>query len=195
RAEALAALERADAERVDQAAKDAGVFPDYSSASASPRRDMDSALAHALGIDPSRTLAPDKVAFLLNGLRADGQDIAGKKKQSATEALRTVFGLARDRVPDRLELERVLAGQKANGEPLPSDVATRAVQRFQLAMGVKGRDLTPPEREHLLSGRGAFVRELALRQYQKPLHTGRAPIDFVDRPCSAPKSVSSAWEF
>ena len=199
RSEALASIGRAghepNGERLDQAVRDAATLPDYSSALATPRRDMDPALADALGIDPARTLAPGEIAYLLNGQRADGEEIAGKKKQSATEALRTIFEFPRDRLPDRAELERVLAGQTATGNPLPPDQAARAVRRFRTVMGADQEELAPDEREHLLSGRGADGRTLTLRQYQRRLDTAKARIGYVDLTFSAPKSVSIAWAF
>ena len=197
--EALASIGRSghapDAKRLDQAAADAVSLPDYSSALATPRRDMDPALADALGIDPARTLAPGEIAYLLNGQRTDGEDIAGKKKQTATEALRTIFQLPRDRLPERAELERILAGQTASGEPLPPDQAARAMRRFQSVMGADQQDLTAEERDHILSGRGADGRVLTVRQYQKRLDTAKARIGYVDLTFSAPKSVSVAWAF
>src|SRR3954465_13488238 len=47
-----------------------------------PRRDLAPEVARALGIDPNRGLGRDEVANLLNGLRVDGGDIAGKQKQN-----------------------------------------------------------------------------------------------------------------
>ena len=38
-----------------------------------------------------RALTPGEIAFLLNGQRADGQEIDGKKKEAATQSLRTIF--------------------------------------------------------------------------------------------------------
>jgi hypothetical protein len=66
---------------------------DYSSATATPRRDMNPALANRLGIDPNRGLTQREVAFLLNGQRADGDNIEVKEKQSATLSLGELFGL------------------------------------------------------------------------------------------------------
>ena len=117
RDEALACLRRigqdADPDRLDAATAAAGETKDYSSAVATPRRDLNPALAARLGIVPSRGLTPGEIACLLNGQRADGQDIEGKKKQAATLSLRALFGLARDRLSTRAELEHVLAGRMA----------------------------------------------------------------------------------
>ncbi len=199
RREALAGLSRmgrsADGPRLDRFAGEATRLPDYSSALATPRRDMNPALAATLGIDPSRTLAPGEIAYLLNGQRADGQEIDGKEKQAAIDALRTVFGLARDRLPFRHELEHVLAGRKASGEALPGDSGARAVRRFQAAFGADHFELRPGEREHLLAGRGADGRVLTVRQYQKRLDRSKSRIGYVDLTFSAPKSVSVAWAF
>ena len=196
---ALASLARmghsADGPRLDTAAGEAARLPDYSSALATPRRDMNPALAAALGIEPSRTLTPGEIAYLLNGQRADGQEIEGRKKQSATEAVRTIFGLPRDRVPSQSELQHILAGRKVDGTPLSPDQAARATRRFQTALGADHLELKPEEREHLLSGRTADGRALTVRQYQKRLDTSKSRIGYVDLTFSAPKSVSVAWAF
>src|SRR6202035_4368961 len=91
-AEAIAALRRAGVEqsvdalrtRLDTAIEQARTAKDYSSATATPRRDLHPALARRLGIDMSRSMNSDEIANLLNGQRADGADIAGKQKQHAT---------------------------------------------------------------------------------------------------------------
>ena len=198
-ADALAALVRAgypaDDARLEREQSAARESKDYTSAVAAPRRDMPLALANLLGIDPSRSLTPGEIAHLLNGQRADGADIPGKKRQAATDALRTIFGLPRDRLPYRYELQQVLAARKASGAPLPPDQAERAVRRFQAAFGAEQRDLTDAERENILSGRGADGRVLSVRQYQKRLDTSKARIGYVDLTFSAPKSVSVAWAF
>lgn len=198
RTEALSALGRAgyriEAKELEIAAT-AAKSRDYSSAIAAPRRDINPMLATLLAIDSSRGLTPSEIAYLLNGQRADGAEIPGKKRQAATDALRTIFGLPRDRLPYRDELEHVLAGRKASGEALPPDRAERAVRRFQSAFGADRRDLTAAERENLLSGRGADGRILTVRQYQKRLDTSKARIGYVDLTFSAPKSVSVAWAF
>jgi len=131
RDDALAWLRRQGHE-VEQARLDAAMTAarqthDYSSAVATPRRDMNPALAARLGITPSRSLTPGEIACLLNGQRADGQEIEGKKKQAATVSVRAIFGLARDRLPTRAEIAQVLAERKANGAPLPPDQAERAM--------------------------------------------------------------------
>lgn len=199
RREALASLARmgqsADGPRLDTAAREAARLPDYSSALATPRRDMNPALAAVLGIDPSRTLTPGEIAYLLNGQRSDGGEIDGKEKQAATDTLRTIFGLARDRLPSRQELEHVLAGRKADGQALATQKSVRAVRRFQAALGADKLELTSDQREHLLAGRGADGRILTVRQYQKRLDTSKSRIGYVDLTFSAPKSVSVAWAF
>ncbi|HQT84972.1 MAG TPA: MobF family relaxase [Acidiphilium rubrum] len=84
-----------------------------------PRRDMDSAVASALGIDLSRPITRDEVANLLSGNRADGAPIAGKQYQRAVSPLSEIFGLDPDRPATRDELENVLDGKRADGSPLP----------------------------------------------------------------------------
>lgn len=195
----LAALERrgndVDAARLQRAADSATTERDYSSAVATPRRDINPALAALLGIHADRAITPGEIAYLLNGQRADGQEIAGKQRQSATDPLRTIFGLPRDRLLRRAEIEHILSGRRADGTALPPDQAQRAVRRFQSALGAEQGELTPAEREYLLSGRGADGRQLTLRQYQKRLDISKSRIGYIDLTFSAPKSVSVAWAF
>lgn len=182
-------------ERLDAEIERAGRERDYTSATATPRRDMNPALAKRLGIDPHRGLKPAEVSYLLNGQRANGRSIEGRAQQTASLPLAQVFGLDPDRRPTRAELENVLEGRKGNGEALPEQEAKRAVRRFQLAFGVKSKSLTPEERDHILSGRSADGRELNDRQYRAMLETSKSRIGYIDLTFSAPKSVSIAWAF
>ena len=168
---------------------------DYSSATATPRRDMNPALAGRLGIDITKALTAGDVANLLNGQRADGGDIEGKQKRSATEGIGTVFGMDERRMPTRAELENVLAGRRVDGTALPPAAAQRAVRRFQAVLGAKQAELTPEQREDILSGRTATGGELTVKQYHERMDTSRARIGYVDLTFSAPKSVSVAWSF
>jgi hypothetical protein len=88
---------------------------DYSSATATPRRDMNPALAKRLGIDMAKGLTSKEVANLLNGQRTDGGDIDGKQKRSATEAIGRLFEMNESEIPSRDQLEHVLAGRTING--------------------------------------------------------------------------------
>jgi hypothetical protein len=197
--DARAAMARAghpaNMEELEAAAASAATDTDYSSAIATLRRDFHAGLAERLGVSPVRSLTPCEIAHLLNGQRADGTEIAGKKKQAATESLRVVFGLARDRVPSVTELEYVLAGRKADGTPLPEDDATRAVRRFQAAFDAPREGLSPEQRDHLLMGLTAEGKALSLRHYQARLDRAKSRIGYVDLTFSAPKSVSIAWAF
>lgn len=199
REEALGCSKRIKADidpgRLDAEIRIAGTERDYTSATATPRRDMNPALAKRLGVDPHRGLKPKEVVNLLNGQRADGGLIEGRAHQSASLPLAQIFGLDPQRRPTRLELEHVLAGRKGNGEVLPKLEAERAVQRFQAAFGVKSKFLTPEEREHLLSSRTADGRELSERQYRTILEISKSRIGYIDLTFSAPKSVSIAWAF
>ena len=102
-------------ERLDRATEHARTGKDYSSATATPRRDMNPALAARLGIDVTRALTAGDVANLLNGQRADGGDIEGKQKQAGTDGIGTVFGMDERRLPRRAEVENVLAGRRVDG--------------------------------------------------------------------------------
>jgi hypothetical protein len=199
RDEALASAQRLKAElhaeRLDGEVERARTARDYSSATATPRRDMHPALAKRLGIDPCRGLRPGEVAYLLNGQRTDGSEIEGRTHQTASLPIAQVFGLDPFRRPTRVELENVLDGRKGNGEALPEKEAKRAVRRLRLAMGAKSKAITEGEREHLLSGRAADGRELTAREYRTALETSKSRIGYIDLTFSAPKSVSIAWAF
>lgn len=181
--------------RLERAVDQARSAPDYSSATATPRQDMNPALAERLGIDTSKALTSGEIANLLNGQRADGQDIEGKQKQASTEGIGTVFGMDESRMPTRAELEHVLAGRKVDGTELPQEEAQRAVRRFQTVLGAKQADLTPDQREDILSGKTAAGTEMTTAQYHERMDTSRSRIGYVDLTFSAPKSVSVAWAF
>lgn len=181
--------------RLERAVDQARSAPDYSSATATPRQEMNPALAERLGIDTSKALTSGEIANLLNGQRADGQDIEGKQKQASTEGIGTVFGMDESRLPTRAELEHVLAGRKVDGTELPHEEAQRAVRRFQTVLGAKQADLTPDQREDILSGKTAAGTELMTAQYHERMDTSRSRIGYVDLTFSAPKSVSVAWAF
>ena len=183
------------ADRLDAAADGARTGKDYSSATATPRRDMNPLLAARLGIDTGRSLTAAEVANLLNGQRADGGDIPGKQVQAATEAVGATFGLDERRMPTRVELEHILAGRRADGAELPQTVAEGALRRFQAVLGAKNRALSPEQRAHILDGRTAGGAALTVQQYHQRMDTSRSRIGYVDLTFSAPKSVSVAWAF
>jgi hypothetical protein len=185
-------------ERLDAAADQARAGKDYSSATATPRRDMSPALAERLGINTAQALTAGEVANLLNGQRADGGDIKGKQKQAGTEGIGTVFAMDESRIPTRAELANVLAGQRVDGTALPAlpaGVAQRAIRRFQGVLGARQQELTEEQREDILSGRTATGGALSVKQYHERMDTSRARIGYVDLTFSAPKSVSVAWAF
>jgi hypothetical protein len=182
-------------ERLDRAIEQAGADKDYSSAVATPRRDMNPALAARLGIDTAKALTASEIANLLNGQRADGRDIAGKQKRSATEGIGTVFGMDENRMPTRVEIGNILAGRKVDGTVLPPGAGQRAIRRFQAVLGAKQADLTPEQRENILAGRTASGGELTVKHYHERMDTSRARVGYVDLTFSAPKSVSVAWAF
>jgi len=182
-------------DRLDAATAEAKAAKDYSSATATPRRDMNPALAERLGINTTQALTSGEVANLLNGQRADGRDIDGKTKRGATEAIGTVFGMDESRMPTRAELEHVLAGRKVDGTALAPETADRAIRRFQSVLGAKNAALTPEQQEEILSGRTASGGALTTKQYHERMDTSRARIGYVDLTFSAPKSVSVAWAF
>gem|GEM_PF-1173776 len=206
RSEAVAALGRAGHDagddpggplpgRLDAAILVASTGKDHSSATATPRRDMNPALATRLGIDTARALTPDEIAHLLNGQRADGGAIAGKQLQAATDAIGSILGFDTSRLPTRAELAHVLAGRRADGGALPPEQAARAVRRFQTVLGATQAEPTAEQRAHLLAGRTASGAVLTPRQYHARMDTARARIGYVDLTFSAPKSISVAWAF
>jgi hypothetical protein len=99
------------------------------------------------------------------------------------------------RMPTRAELENVLAGRRVDGTVLSAETAQRALRRFQAVLGAKKADLTPEQREDILSGRTVTGGELSVTQYHERMDTSRARIGYVDLTFSAPKSVSVAWAF
>jgi hypothetical protein len=180
---------------LDRATEQARAGKDYSSAVATPRRDMNPALAGRLGINTAKALTAGEVANLLNGQRADGGDIERKQKQAGTEGIGTIFGMDESRMPTRAELENVLVGKRVDGTALPPGSPQRAVRRFQAVLGARQEALTPEQREDILSGRTATGGELTVKQYHDRMDTSRARIGYVDLTFSAPKSVSVAWAF
>lgn len=199
RDEALACLGRfgvmVDPERLDVVIADASRDRDYSSATAVPRRDMNPVLAQRLGIDTSRGLTQREMAFLLNGQRADGDEIVGRTKRATTLSLGNIFQLDHRRKPTRAQLERVLAGQTVDGVPLPAGDVEKAVRRLTVVLGVKSGAASAEERENILAGRMADGRELTNAQFQAAMDTSKARIGYIDFTFSAPKSVSIAWAF
>ena len=200
RSEALASFVRLAGRPVDddvfaQAVEAAQAERDFSSATATARRDMNAALAARLGIEQGRGLTQSEVAYLLNGQRADGGDIKGKGVQTATRPLKEIFGLDADRRPSRTQLANMLIGWRANGEILPRDEAARAVGRLTGALGATAKDITEEQREHILHGRRADGAQLSDREWRQAMETSKARIGYIDLTFSAPKSLSVAWAF
>jgi hypothetical protein len=203
REQAIASLRRSGSDgdesilaaEVDRAASHARTASDYSSATATPRRDMNPALAARLGINTTRSLTSTEVANLLNGQRAGGANIEGKQRQAGTEGVGTIFALDESRLPTREELAHVLAGRKADGAAVPSGLGDRAIRRFQAVLGAPHAELTGEQRQAILSGRTATGGELTVRQYHERMDTSRSRIGYLDLTFSAPKSVSVAWAF
>ena len=181
--------------RLAEAVVEAATLPDRSSATATPRRDMNPQLARRLGIDPHRGLKPDEVACLLNGQRADGGAIDGRVQRASSLPLAQIFGLDAAQAPTREQLEQMLAGRKANGDALSAQEAERAVRRLLAGLGVREKTLTPEQRGHILAGRDAEGREVSARYYRTLLEAAKMRIGYIDLTFSAPKSLSIAWAF
>jgi hypothetical protein len=198
--EALASFARLGGRPVDddafaQAVEVARAQRDYSSATATARRDMNPALAARLGIEQGRGLTQSEVAYLLNGQRADGGDIKGNGIQTATRPLREIFGLDAGGRPSCTQLANMLSRRRANGEILPDDEAARAVGRLAGALGATSKDMTEEQREHILHGRRADGAQLSDREWREAMETSKARIGYIDLTFSAPKSLSVAWAF
>jgi molybdopterin-guanine dinucleotide biosynthesis protein len=199
REESRASLERfgiaAVPHRLEAAVSEAGHDRDYSSATASPRRDMNPALAKRLGIDVRRGLTQSQVAFSLNGQRTDGEEIKGRTKRATTLSVGSIFQLDHRRKPTRIQMERVLAGSTVDGVALPPDEASIAMPRLLAALGVRSGAPSELEIENILSGKMADGRDLSNAQFQAAVDTSKARIGYIDFTFSAPKSVSIAWAF
>jgi TrwC relaxase/AAA domain len=168
---------------------------DYSSATATPRRDLNPLLAKKLGIEIGRALTSGQVANLLNGLRADGAAIEGKRQQQGTAGAGQVFGMSEAEIPSRAKLGQVLAGRRVDGAALDPEESKRALRHFLRVLGAGNGNLTPGQRENVLSGRMADGTVLSVPHYHERMDTGRSRIGYVDLTFSAPKSVSVAWAF
>ncbi len=192
---ASAAVIEGIAQRLDAAMAAAASTADRSSATATPRRDMNPLLARRLGIEPRRGLKPDEVACLLNGQRADGGAIEGKVRRASSLPLAQIFGLDAAQVPTRAQLEHMLVGQKVDGEALSAEEAERALRRLLSGLGVKDKTPSPEQRAHILAGRDAEGREVSARQYRTLLEAAKMRIGYIDLTFSAPKSLSIAWAF
>ena len=200
-AESLEALKRAGLPEPDLGSvlaletEAARTTKDYSSATATARRDLNPLLARRLGIDMGRALTSAEVANLLNGQRADGGDIQGKEKQLGTAGAGQIFGMSEAEIPSRSELEHVLAGRRVDGTAIDQEDSKRARRHFLQVLGVGSGGLTPEQRENILSGRMADGTILSVANYHERMDTGRSRIGYVDLTFSAPKSVSVAWAF
>ncbi len=196
---ALASLARLsvpfEAGASDQAIERAAVERDRSSATATPRRDMNPALAARLGITPNRGLKQDEIAFLLNGQRADGGAIKGKAIQNASIPLSDLFGLEPAVRPTPADIEQILAGRTAAGGAVDGMEVEKAVRRFIAALGVTTKAMTEEQRANIVAGRRADGSELSDREYRNMVEAGKARIGYIDLTFSAPKSLSVAWAF
>jgi hypothetical protein len=192
-----AGIESAEAitKRLDAATVEAVGTPDRTSATATPRRDMNPMLARRLGIEPRRGLKPDEVACLLNGQRADGGAIEGRVQRASSLPLAQIFGLDATLTPTRAKLEQMLAGRKVNGEVLSAEEGERAIRRLLSGLGVTDKTPSPEQRAHILAGRDADGREVTAQQYRSLLEAAKMRIGYIDLTFSAPKSLSIAWAF
>ena len=168
-------------------------------ATATPRQDMDPALAKLLGLDPGRSPTVQEISQILAGNRADGKAIPGKQVQRETRPLADELGLDPSRAPNGKEIGRVLAGCRADdGTTFPDERAGVLRSRFLSLYGVPEAEmaqgsLSSVGLSNLMAGRRADGGEVRLGALLEGLTATRARIGYVDVCWSADKSVSLAW--
>jgi len=174
-----------------------GLTPEsWDIATAEPRRDMDPALAKALGLDPNRTPSLDEIAAVLSGNRADGSRIPCKQIQRATQSLAAELGLDPLHAPTPEQIGHILDGRRADGEAPLEGRGQILRKRFLEIFGVRGdRTPTDTERTHIIAGWRADGEALRPGQLVEALSATRARIGYIDLCWSADKSVSLAWAF
>ncbi len=178
-------------EKVLEAAK-AGA---HGHTAAEPRRDMHPRLAEMLGINLNRSPSRDEIANILNGQRADGEDIPGKQKQRATISLADALGVDPERAPTRDEVTHILAGRRADGEAVEGAGTATARGRFLALFGGTTKELAPAQERNLLAGKRADGSEFNLAAYESGVTASKARIGYIDLTFSADKSLSVAWAF
>ncbi len=178
-------------EKVLEAAK-AGA---HGHTAAEPRRAMHPRLAELLALGLNRSPSRDEIANILNGQRADREDIPGKQKQRATISLADALGVDPQRAPTRDEVTHILAGRRADGEAVEGAGTATARGRFLALLGVTTKELEPAQERHLLAGKRADGSELDLAAYESGVTASKARIGYIDLTFSADKSLSVAWAF
>ncbi len=187
------AAELADELEQGELAANAANVPGHTPAA--PRRDMHPRLAELLALDPNRSPSRNEIANLLNGQRADGEDIPGKQRQRATVSLADALGLDPKRVPAWDEVSHILDGRRADGKPVEGAGTDTARGRFLALLGAKAKELEPAQERNLLAGRMADGSDIGLRAYEAGVTAAKARIGYVDLTFSADKSLSVAWAF
>ncbi len=178
-------------EKVLEAAK-AGA---HGHTAAEPRRAMHPRLAELLALDLNRSPSRDEIANILNGQRADGEDIPGKQKQRATISLADALGVNPQRAPTRDEVTHILAGRRADGAAVEGAGAATARGRFLALLGGTTKELAPAQERNLLAGQRADGSDLDLAAYESGVTASKARIGYIDLTFSADKSLSVAWAF
>lgn len=120
---------------------------------AEPRRDMHPRLAALLALDQNRSPSRDEIANLLNGQRADGEDIPGKQRQRATENKARIGYVDLTFSADKslsvawafapTEAERNILAQ-AHRDAVGSAMEYVAAEMGQVRKGKAGKDGTEP---------------------------------------------------
>ena len=118
-----------------------------------PRRDMHPRLAALLALDLNRSPSRDEIAHLLNGQRADGEDIPGKQRQRATATKARIGYVDLTFSADKslsvawafapTEAERNILAQ-AHRDAVRSAMEYVAAEMGQVRKGKAGKDGTEP---------------------------------------------------
>ena len=169
-----------------------------------------------------RVVSGDGVANLLNGRTASGAAIEGKQQHKPQRSVADVFGLnegklgksgeRRVELPLGAAVENILAGRRADGQevhpekpldPEHKDHAKRherrqkqiagARKRFLAAYGVRGREPTAEEVEHMKAGKMANGFDVKRSAWSREINATKAPIAYIDMILAAPKHLSVAW--
>ena len=162
---------------------------------AEPRRDMHPALAERLGLSAQRAPTEAEIARLLNGQRADGGEIEGRRQKRAVVGLDVALGLDPTRAPTTEEIGRILDGKRSDGARIDGPGTDTARARFLSLMGTSKGEPDATEVANLRAGRMADGTALNLAAYGEGVAASSSRIGYVDLTFSADKSLSVAWAF
>jgi TrwC relaxase len=166
------------------------------------RPDLSPAFATRLGIDQRQPLTLNGLANLLNGRRVDGEEIAGRRRRSATMSIADVFGLDPKAAPGGDATRNILAGLRVDGktptndrgEELSGERVAGVRRRWLSAMGVPShREPNAEEIAHLIAGKMANGANINTSDYRRAMNATRERVAYIDLTFSADKSLTIAW--